>query len=744
MKITILYIALFFFSLTAFAQKDLRSEVVGNTVTYRFTIDEKMVNFTGKDVEAMAINNSIPAPTLFFTEGQNAVIYVTNHMKVESSVHWHGLILPNFQDGVPYLNSPPIGPGKTHKFEFPVKQSGTYWYHSHTGLQEQRGVYGAIIIKPKEKVLEYEYDLAVVLSDWIDEKPKSVLKNLKRGNEWYSIKRGTNQPLSKTIANGALGAQLKLWSKRMPGVDISDVAFDAFLTNGKRTQTYPQFKAGDKVRVRMINASAATYFWITIGGKPMLVSSDGIDVVPVYREKVLHAIAETYDYIVTIPESGALEIRATAQDGSGFTSAILGTGTVVKAKVPAAPDYIKMLKEMGNMKMGGAMKEMKMPAKKMDATNPMPKKKKEMKMQQDPHINHDMKNKATSSMKMNATQKGMKMNNEFSYDFLKSPIKTTIDSKLPTREIVLNLTGNMLRYVWSMNNKVLSEVDKISIKRGEKTRIVLNNKTMMHHPMHLHGHFFRVVNANGDYSPLKHTVNVPPMGTVIIEFDANETGDWFFHCHILYHAKAGMARVFSYGDPKDSRLARYPLKNLTKADKTIYSWGEATVASHMASIQLVATNTYNQFNLDAQYGWNENLEIGVDYERYVGTFFRGYVGIELENKLEDSLDDIEIVGRLGVRWLLPFFIDSDLSIDTQLRPQIGFSTTVPIFNRFELQGTWQMVSDFGWKNDLITNTNWEREYTWSIGGEYILSQYWSLSASYDNRFGAGGGITVRF
>ncbi|MBL4642525.1 MAG: multicopper oxidase domain-containing protein, partial [Flavobacteriaceae bacterium] len=156
MKITILYIALFFFSLTAFAQKKLRPEVVGNMVTYRVTIDEKMVNFTGKEVEAMAVNNSIPAPTLIFTEGQNAVIYVTNNMKVETSVHWHGLILPNFQDGVPYLNSPPIGPGKTHKFEFPVKQSGTYWYHSHTGLQEQRGVYGAIIIKPKKKEFEYE------------------------------------------------------------------------------------------------------------------------------------------------------------------------------------------------------------------------------------------------------------------------------------------------------------------------------------------------------------------------------------------------------------------------------------------------------------------------------------------------------------------------------------------------------------------------------------------------------------
>lgn len=721
MKTTILYSLLFLFSLQVFSQEKLTPEIEGNTVTYRFSIDEKMVNFSGKEVEAMAINNSIPAPTLTFSEGQNAVIYVTNNMRVETSVHWHGLILPNFQDGVPYLNTPPILPGKTHKFEFPINQSGTYWYHSHTGLQEQRGVYGAIIIKPKEKTLEYDYDLSLVLSDWTDEKPKSVLKNLKRGNEWYSIKRGSTQPLSKTISNGALGAQLKLWSKRMPGIDISDVAFDAFLTNGKPTQNYNQFKAGNKVRVRMVNASAATYFWITIGGKALLISSDGIDVVPVHREKVLHAIAETYDYIVTIPENGALEIRATAQDGSGYTSVVLGSGAVTKAKVLPAPDYIKMLKKMGDMK---KMKSDKMPMQKDTAMSEM--------------------NGMKEDMKMDGMQKGMKMNNEFSYDYLKSPVKTTIHSELPTKEIKLNLTGNMLRYVWTINNKVLSEVDKIKIKRGEKARITLNNKTMMHHPMHLHGHFFRVVNTNGDYSPLKHTVNVPPMGSVTIEFDANETGDWFFHCHILYHAKAGMARIFSYGDAKDSRLAKYPLSNLTKADKTIYTWGETTVASHMASVGLVATNTYNQFNFSAEYGWNKNVEVLADYERYLGTYFRAYAGFNIENAVEDSLDDIETVGRLGVRWLLPFFIDSDLSIDTQLRPQIGFSTAVPIFPRVALQGMWQIQADFGWKNTLPSTTNWEQEQTWNVGLEYILSKNFSLSGSYDNRFGAGGGLTMRF
>ncbi|MCJ8289664.1 MAG: multicopper oxidase domain-containing protein [Crocinitomicaceae bacterium] len=712
------------------AQNKITSEVKGDTTIYRLTIDYKTVNFTGKNIKAMAINNSIPAPTLEFEEGKYAVIYVTNNMDVESSVHWHGLILPNYQDGVPYLNSPPIKPKQTHRFEFPLKQSGTYWYHSHTGLQEQRGVYGAIIIKPKEKTFDYDYDLSIVLSDWTDEKPKSVLKNLKRGNEWYTIKRKITQPLSKTIPNRAFGAQLKLWSKRMPGVDISDIAFDAFLTNGKQKQTYPQYKSGDKVRVRLVNASAATYFWITIGGKAMLISSDGIDVVPVHREKVLHAIAETYDFIITIPESGAVEIRATAQDGSGHISTILGSGTITKALVLPAPNYMEMLKKMGTMKMSNDTKAMQM--------------EEDSGTMKSEGMNHDHQNMKTDTAEIKNMDKGMKMNDEFSYDYLKSPVETVIYSNLPTNEIELNLTGNMLRYIWSLNNKVLSEVDKIKIKRGEKVRITFNNKTMMHHPMHLHGHFFRVLNANGEYSPLKHTVNVPPMGSITIEFDANETGDWFFHCHILYHAKSGMARVFSYGDSRNSKMSSFPLKSLTKKDKTIYSWGEATIASHMVALELMASNTYNQFNLDAAYGWNKNIEIGADYERYLGTYFRAYAGIELENETKNSVDAIETVGRIGVRWLLPFFIESDLNIDTELRPQIGFSTAVPIFPRLELQGMWQMQTDFGWRNDLPSNTDWEQEYTWNIGAEYVLAKYWSLSASYDNRFGIGGGITVRF
>ena len=223
---------------------------------------------------ALAIDGQIPGPTLRFTEGDYAVIYVENNLEEETSVHWHGLILPNFQDGVPYLNTPPIEPGHTLKYEFPIVHNGTYWYHSHTGLQEQQGVYGTIVIEPKEKKIAYDKELVLVFADWTDENPKQVLKNLKRRNEWYAIKRNTVTPLARVIAQGGLGAQLKFWKQRMPGADIADIYYDAYLTNGAKQQEYPDFKPGEKVRVRMINASASTYYWLTFGGEtPTLISA---------------------------------------------------------------------------------------------------------------------------------------------------------------------------------------------------------------------------------------------------------------------------------------------------------------------------------------------------------------------------------------------------------------------------------------------------------------------------------------
>ena len=310
---------------------DDRSEEGRPVKEYNLVIEKNKTTLAGVTSVGMSVNGTVPGPVLEFTEGDLAIINVTNKMDVETSVHWHGLILPNFYDGVPYLSTPPIEPGKTLQYRIPINQSGTYWYHSHTMLQEQKGVYGGIVIHPKKEKNDYDRELVIVLSDWTNEKALNVLRNLKRGNEWYQLKKGTSVPLSKAIVEGGFGAQLKMWRDRMEGADIADIYYPAFLSNGHNLAEYPDLKQGEKVRLRFINASASTYFWLDFGGgNPQVIAADGVDLVPVKKNRLLFAIAETYDFSITIPK-GTLEITATAQDGSGHTSIHLGKGELFAA-----------------------------------------------------------------------------------------------------------------------------------------------------------------------------------------------------------------------------------------------------------------------------------------------------------------------------------------------------------------------------------------------------------------------------
>lgn len=827
---------------------------------YTLTLKEEMVNKAGKDVMGMTVNGGIPGPILNFKEGEYAIIYVKNEMSVETSIHWHGMILPNFFDGVPYLTTPPIEPGHTFKYEFPINQSGTYWYHSHTMLQEQSGVFGSLVIQPKEKTFKYDKELVLMLSDWTNEKPKNVLRNLKRGNEWYSMKKGTSTPLNQVIARGALGAQVDFWRQRMEGADIADVYYPAFLINGEEKVEYPEFKAGEKVRLRIIDGSASTSFWMTFGGEtPTLISSDGLDVVPVKKNKTFIGVAETYDFIVEIPQDGKIEFRITAQDGSGTASSFLGSGKILEALDVPRPDKIAMMQKMAKMKMkmgapalkanpgkderyemkekyGMQMDGMQMDGMQMDGMNHSKesmnkmndvkpalqhKKPKDTVQHNTKHVelpsiskpmddmDHSMMKKDTMNMdhskmemkkgtmlmdhsKMDHTNmemkkdtmmmdhskmemkkdtmmmdhskmdmedsskmdmsndrkkggmQGMEMFSEYNYDYLKSPEKTTYDKDFPVNEILLNLTGNMNRYIWSMNGVPLSETDKIKIKGGEVTRITLNNLTMMHHPMHLHGHFFRVINENGEYSPLKHTVNVPPMKEITIEFYGDEYGDWFFHCHILYHMMGGMARVISYDTPRDERLKEHPVSKLIEETDMWYSWGIVDAASHMTELNLVTSNIRNQFNVTAEYGWNKNLEAEVSYERYLFDYLRVFGGVNIENEMEDSLEELNTTAIAGIRYLTPYLFNLDVRIDSELRPQISLSREIMIFPRTAIFGVYEYQADFGWVNDLPAGDNFEKEVTWSAGMEYFLSRNFSLMGSYDNRFGAGGGLSIRF
>ena len=838
-------IVLFLLTLTTgiFAQEVQVAEGNINNLPVRehtITLREAIVNKAGKDVMGMTVNGTIPGPTLEFTEGEYAVIYVKNEMSVETSVHWHGLLLPNFYDGVPYLNTPPIEPGHTQKYEFPVKQSGTYWYHSHTMLQEQSGVYGSIVIQPKEKVLDYDKELVLVLSDWTNEKPMNVLRNLKRGNEWYGIKKGTATPLNQVIARGAFGAQLDFWRQRMEGADIADVYYPAFLINGEESIEYPEFKPGEKIRLRMINGGASTSFWMTFGGKtPVLVSSDGLDVVPVERNKTFIGVAETYDFIVTVPQEGKMEFRITAQDGSGTASAFIGNGPILPAMDVARPDKIGMMQKMAkmDMKMGAhalkfqpgkderfEMKEEygmqmdKMEGMKMDGEMKMDHSKmKGMKMDHSKMAGMDMKKDKTMSgmnmemskdsmsmdhskmegmkmdhskmsgmdmkkpkdttamgkmdhsnmvgmdmkkdktmsgmnMKKENTMPGMKMEgmdmfSEYNYDYLKSPEKTNYDKNIPVKEILLNLTGNMNRYIWSMNGVPLSEADNIKINNKEVTRITFNNLTMMHHPMHLHGHFFRVLNENGEYSPLKHTVNVPPMQKMTIEFYGNngdEAGDWFFHCHILYHMMGGMARVVSYDTPRDPRMDEFPASKIIEETNKWYSWGLVDAASHTTGFNLMTSNIRNQFNASFEYGWNQNMEGEITYERYLHDYLRVFGGINIENETRDSLEKFSTTAVVGVRYLTPYLFNLDVRVDNKLRPRIGVGRSIMIFPKLSVFGYYEYQIDLGFVDNIPMNKDFTSETVWSTGAEYMLSRNFSLMASYDNRFGTGGGLSVRF
>ncbi|BAO55204.1 multicopper oxidase domain-containing protein [Nonlabens marinus] len=781
MNSKILILLMILVSSTAIAQTE--PSVEGNVDNlpvreYTLTLREELVNKADKEVMGMTINGQIPGPTLNFNEGEYAVIYVKNEMSVESSIHWHGLLLPNFYDGVPYLSTPPIEPGKTLKYEFAIKQNGTYWYHSHTMLQEQSGIYGPFVIQPKEKTdLEYDKELVLLLSDWTNEKPRDVQRFLKRGTEWYNIRKGTATPLNQVIARGALGAQVDFWRQRMEGADIADIYYPAFLINGEEKIEYPEFKPGEKVRLRIIDGSASTSFWMTFGGEdPLMVAADGKDVVPVRKNKTFIGVAETYDFIVTIPDNGKLEYKIMAQDGSGTATAYLGQGEVIAAPDIPRPDKIAMMQQMAKMKMKmGApalkfrprkderyemkekwgmqksdmtMGEMEMEQSAMkggDKMKNMSMEKPKDSMQMD-HSKMGKMDKKMDDMKMDEPDgmQGMNMFSEYNYDYLKSPEKTNYDPDVPVTEILLNLTGNMQRYIWSLNGVPLSEADKIKIKGDEVTRITFNNLTMMHHPMHLHGHFFRVINENGEYSPLKHTVNVPPMQEITIEFYGNEYGDWFFHCHILYHMMGGMARIVSYDTPRDPRLEEFPVSKLIHETDQFYSWGMVDAASHMTTLNLVSSNIRNQFSLRGEYGWNKNMEVEVAYDRYLYDYLTVFGGINIENGMEDSLEEINTTAIAGIRYLTPYLFTLDVRTDSKLRPQISLSRAISIFPRTIIFGMYEYQMDFGWVDDLPQGVNFKEEVTWSAGVEYLLSKNFSLMGSYDNRFGAGGGLSLRF
>lgn len=664
----------------------------GKTVEYDLFIEYKTLNFTGKEAKAISINKSIPGPTLYWTERDIAKIRVHNRLEEETSIHWHGILLPNKEDGVPYLTTPPIKPGTSREFNFTVKQSGTYWYHSHTELQEQKGVYGAIVIYPKEKQEQTDREYVLVLSDWTDEDPHEVMRTLKRGSDYYMLKRGTMQSIYGAVKNKALADFLKSSLQRMPPMDISDVGYDLFLMNGKKELHLPA-KPGETILLRIINASAGTYFYLQYAdGSMTVVSADGQDVETFDINRILIAIAETYDVTVVVSDKGSFEFNATAQDGSGSASAFIGEGERVFAPDMPSPDLYRM---HGGHEMGMDMNmDMRMDMQKHD----MPKM-------------HDMG--------MAADKRPMPP-----YEHLRSVKQTVLPESNPVRTITLALDGDMERFVWTINGKILSEAEPIIIRKGENVRIVFENKSMMHHPIHLHGHFFRVLNKQGEYSPLKHTVDIPPMGKQIIEFYAGEDKDWPLHCHILYHMEAGMFTVLSYEgseiDPEIADARKDPANNLKK--DMWFFWGKLSLLTQMGDLFLNASNTRNTFSINKEAGWDGDYDIEILYSRYINRFFSILAG--------GNITDEDSGGVLGIRYLLPLNIESRAWADNEKELRISFEKKLQITDRFSLSG--QFEYDTGTKSE------------WVAGGEWTINKWLSLTARHHSDYGTGVGVMIRF
>lgn len=715
-------------------------------VRYDLYVSDTTVNFTGKSKRAIAVNGQIPMPTLNFTQGDTAEIHVHNKLKESTSLHWHGLILPNKEDGVPYLTQMPIKPGTTHVYRFPIVQNGTHWYHSHSGLQEQIGMYGSMILNKKQddptfrKGIDDLPTIPVIISEWTDYNPNNVHRMLHNATDWFAIRKGSTQSYAEAVNEGHLTTKVKNEFKRMLAMDVSDVYYDRFFLNGKVESQLSQFRAGDKVRLRISNAGASTYFWLNYGGgKFQVVANDGNDVEQVEVDRLIIAVSETYDIVVTVPEKNkSFAFQATSEDRINHSLLYIGEGE----KQPMAPlprlKYFEGMKMMNSMmKMNGDLDDMGMNM----SLNQM-----DMNVVMYPEItgpsNAQVKENSANQYNSNALSDIVTLN----YSMLKSPHNTSLPKGAPVKELKFELTGNMNRYVWSMDNKVVSEADKILIKKGENVRMIIYNGSMMRHPMHLHGHDFRVLNGQGENAPLKNIIDIMPMETDTLEFNANMEGDWFFHCHILYHMMSGMGRVFTYQNQAPNPLIPNPRlaqRKLYGEDRKLHSMAENDFATNGNDGMVMLQNTRWSIGSEWRLGFNDlhGYESETHIGRYIGKmqWLMPFIGFDWRyRKLHNGESEKNLFGQvntkderkqisLGVAYVLPMLVTFQTEVyqDGNLRLQL-MREDIPLSKRM--------------RGEFMVNT--DKEYM--IGARYIVNKNMGLRTHYDSDMGLGIGIYLNY
>jgi FtsP/CotA-like multicopper oxidase with cupredoxin domain len=607
-------------------------------------------------------------------------------------------------------------------------------------------MYGSMILNKKQddpnnrKGIDDLPTVPVIISEWTDYNPNNIHRMLHNATDWFAIKKGSTQSYAEAIRDGHLNTKLNNEFKRMLAMDVSDIYYDQFLLNGNQESQLTQFKAGDKVRLRISNGGASTYFWLNYGGgKFQVVANDGNDIDPVEVDRLIIAVSETYDIVLTIPEKNkSFALQATSEDRINRTLMYIGEGDKqVIAPLPRL-NYFKGMRMMNSMmKMNGDLDDMGMNM----SLNQM-----DMNVVMYPEIksstNSGSKNNIGNQYNSNALSKIVTLN----YAMLKSPDNTSLPKEAHFKELKFELTGNMNRYVWSMDNKVVSEADKILIKKGENVRMIIYNGSMMRHPMHLHGHDFRVLNGKGENAPLKNIIDIMPMETDTLEFNANMEGDWFFHCHILYHMMSGMGRVFTYQNQSPNPLIpnqKLAQRKLFWEDQKPHLMADNDFSTNGNDGMVMLQNTRWSIGSEWRLGYNNmhGYESETHIGRYIGKmqWLMPFIGFDFRyRKLHMGEVEKNLFGQvntkderkqlsIGLAYVLPMLVTFQTEIyqDGNFRLQL-MREGIPVSKRI--------------RGEFMLNTDKE----FMVGARYIIKKNMGIRTHYDSDMGYGIGLYLNY